>query len=357
MEVVSTRSPGHSQRPEQRLHRMCISMITHPRSDETRSRAEALDLAHRPRGDPGLDPVDPTTMAAPTCRTSRTSAPTFSRWRWTRPRRKLFDRTRGKGVQSPHKWRNTGSAAGRPRYLRAGEVRRAHHRRHGRDRARRAAAGAADRRPRRPQPHVLLLSRAGFADGPSAGHAARPVRRVQLALPDRLPRRAGRADEVRRSRARGGLRPARRRAGRHHRCGLPFRTSGCPGKFAEDISACDRPYGDSPPSDIASYPFQPERKDIRRSASSWISRTAWCNNAVRAASAAIWRSDTTGGYSGQRPAGQRALRAGLPGRPCGLPSAARPHSGRRDSRPARSRLEWTPVHSTTVQTRARRLAL
>ncbi|MGK2926918.1 MAG: hypothetical protein ACSLE2_14995, partial [Lysobacterales bacterium] len=46
--------------------------------------------------------------------------------------------------------------------------------------------------------------------------------------------------------------------------GLPFRTSGCPGKFAEDISACDRPYGDSPPSDIASFPFQPEGKDIKK---------------------------------------------------------------------------------------------
>ena len=46
--------------------------------------------------------------------------------------------------------------------------------------------------------------------------------------------------------------------------GIAFRTSGCPGKFAEDISACDRPYGDSPPSDIASYPFQPEAVDIRK---------------------------------------------------------------------------------------------
>jgi biotin synthase len=46
--------------------------------------------------------------------------------------------------------------------------------------------------------------------------------------------------------------------------GLPFRTSGCPGKFQDDISACDRPYGDSPPSDIASFPFQPDKKDIKK---------------------------------------------------------------------------------------------
>jgi len=46
--------------------------------------------------------------------------------------------------------------------------------------------------------------------------------------------------------------------------GIAFRTSGCPGKFQEDISACDRPYGDSPPSNIASYPFQPNKKDLRK---------------------------------------------------------------------------------------------
>jgi len=46
--------------------------------------------------------------------------------------------------------------------------------------------------------------------------------------------------------------------------GIAFRTSGCPGKFADDISACDRPYGDSPPSDIASYPFAPGPVDLRK---------------------------------------------------------------------------------------------
>jgi biotin synthase len=45
--------------------------------------------------------------------------------------------------------------------------------------------------------------------------------------------------------------------------GIAFRTSGCPGKVREDVSACDRPYGDSPPSNIASYPFQPDAADLR----------------------------------------------------------------------------------------------
>ncbi len=46
--------------------------------------------------------------------------------------------------------------------------------------------------------------------------------------------------------------------------GTAFRTSGCPGRIAPDISACDRPFGDSPPSDIASYPFAPRPVDLRR---------------------------------------------------------------------------------------------
>jgi biotin synthase-related radical SAM superfamily protein len=44
--------------------------------------------------------------------------------------------------------------------------------------------------------------------------------------------------------------------------GKPFRTSGCPGKESEDISACNRPYGDSTPGDILSFPFAPEPPDI-----------------------------------------------------------------------------------------------
>jgi biotin synthase len=43
--------------------------------------------------------------------------------------------------------------------------------------------------------------------------------------------------------------------------GKPFRTSGCPGEH-NDISACNRPYGDSSPSDILSYPFAPETPDV-----------------------------------------------------------------------------------------------
>lgn len=44
--------------------------------------------------------------------------------------------------------------------------------------------------------------------------------------------------------------------------GKPFQTSGCPGKDDEEVSACNRPYGDSSPSDILSFPFALNRRDV-----------------------------------------------------------------------------------------------
>ncbi|WP_006787875.1 radical SAM protein [Thiorhodospira sibirica] len=44
--------------------------------------------------------------------------------------------------------------------------------------------------------------------------------------------------------------------------GTPFRTSGCPGKENEAISVCNRPYGDSTPTDIRSFPFALNAHDL-----------------------------------------------------------------------------------------------
>jgi biotin synthase len=46
--------------------------------------------------------------------------------------------------------------------------------------------------------------------------------------------------------------------------GRPFQTSGCPGNGDAQISACNRPFGDSTPSDIRSFPFALEKKDVRQ---------------------------------------------------------------------------------------------
>jgi len=45
--------------------------------------------------------------------------------------------------------------------------------------------------------------------------------------------------------------------------GKPFQTSGCPGKDDEEVSACNRPYGDSSPTDILSFPFALNGTDVR----------------------------------------------------------------------------------------------
>jgi len=44
--------------------------------------------------------------------------------------------------------------------------------------------------------------------------------------------------------------------------GQPFRTSGCPGRTDDTVSACNRPYGDSSPADIFSFPFALNEKDV-----------------------------------------------------------------------------------------------
>jgi biotin synthase len=46
--------------------------------------------------------------------------------------------------------------------------------------------------------------------------------------------------------------------------GKPFQTSGCPGTDDEQVSACNRPYGDSTPSDILSFPFALARRDVAK---------------------------------------------------------------------------------------------
>jgi lipoyl synthase len=45
--------------------------------------------------------------------------------------------------------------------------------------------------------------------------------------------------------------------------GKPFRTSGCPGKEDDQVSACNRPFGDSPPADVLSFPFALAREDVQ----------------------------------------------------------------------------------------------
>jgi biotin synthase len=249
------------------FHRMCISMITHPRSDA--DTVAVLDAWTR-RIDPGAIPVsilsNPTTMErADVVRLKDLGAEIFT-VAFDAATPAIFERTRGKGVQSPHKWEKYWEIL-----LAARDV-----------------FG-----PRRFGAHVII------GMGETEAEALALVQRIvdlgghshlfcffpeRGSLMDHLP--ATPRDQWRRVQlARylidyAGARVERMRfdeqgrvvdygvpAGELDRIvreGVAFRTSGCPGKFRDDVSACDRPYGDSPPSDIASYPFQPNARDLKR---------------------------------------------------------------------------------------------
>ncbi len=259
---IVARDPANSP-----FHRMCISMITHPRSDED---TVSVLRAWTRRIDPAAIPVsilsNPTTMAREdVVRLKDLGADIFT-VALDAATPEIFDRTRGKGVQSPHKW---------SRYW---EVLM-----HARD-----VFG-----PRKFGAHIII------GMGETEREALELVQKLvdlgghshmfcffpeKGSLMDHLP--ATPRDQWRRVQlARylidyAGVRVEQMRFGDDGRvldyglpraeldavidAGIAFRTSGCPGKFRDDVSACDRPYGDSPPSNIASYPFQPGRSDLRR---------------------------------------------------------------------------------------------
>jgi lipoyl synthase len=249
------------------FHRMCISMITHPRSDAD---SVAVLRTWTARIDPGTIPVsilsNPTTMIRDDVVRLRELGADIFTVALDAATPALFDRTRGKGVQSPHKWQKYWEIL-----LAAREV-----------------FG-----PQKFGAHIII------GMGETEFEALRLVQQlVDLgahshlfcffpengSLMDHLP--ATPRDQWRRVQlARylidyAGVRLEQMRFDAHGRVvdfGLPgaelaaviddgvaFRTSGCPGKYREDVSACDRPYGDSPASDIASFPFQPNRTDLRR---------------------------------------------------------------------------------------------
>ncbi|HLF30179.1 MAG TPA: radical SAM protein [Xanthomonadales bacterium] len=249
------------------FHRMCISMITHPRSDD-----DTVSVLKKwtARIDPDTIPVsilsNPTTMQREDVQLLRDLGADIFTVALDAATPELFDRTRGKGVESPHKWSKYWEILMDARDIFGAEKFGAH-----------IIVGMGETEHDVLQLVQQLVDLGGhshmFCFFPEKG-----------SLMDHLP--ATPRDQWRRVQLGRylldycGARVEHMRFDEHGRVidfslpaqeldaiidqGLAFRTSGCPGKFQEDISACDRPYGDSPPSDIASYPFQPEPKDIRR---------------------------------------------------------------------------------------------
>ncbi len=247
------------------FHRMCISMITHPRSDDD---TVAVLKKWTSRIDPDAIPVsilsNPTTMKRQDVRNLRDLGADIFTVALDAATPELFDRTRGKGVQSPHKWKKYWEVLDDARDIFGPKKFGAH-----------IIVGMGET-----EYEVLqLVQRLVDMGGHSHMFCFFPE---QGSLMDHLP--ATPRDQWRRVQLARylidyrGVRTDQMSFDEHGRvsdfgisapeldriidAGIAFRTSGCPGKFQDDISACDRPYGDSPPSNIASFPFQPNKKDL-----------------------------------------------------------------------------------------------
>ena len=249
------------------FHRMCISMITHPKSDEDTKTVLKTWTEHV---DPDAIPIsilsNPTTMTRQDVTDLRDMGSDIFTVAIDAATPELFDRTRGKGVQSPHSWKKYWEILLEAKDIFGPKKFGAH-----------IIVGMGET-----EAEVLhLVQELVDMGGHSHMFCFYPE---QGSLMDHLP--ATPKDQWRRVQlARYLIDYCNVRVdhmkfdseGRVSDFGLPaaeldmiidtgiaFRTSGCPGKFADDISACDRPYGDSPPSDISSYPFQPGPADLRR---------------------------------------------------------------------------------------------
>lgn len=249
------------------FHRMCISMITHPNSD-----ADTITVLKQwtDRIDPATIPVsilsNPTTMTRSDVARLRDLGADIFTVALDAVTPQIFDRTRGKGVQSPHSWTKYWEVLEDARDIFGKEKFGAH-----------LIVGMGETEAETLHLVQRLVDMGGhshmFCFFPEKGSLmdhlpATPRdqwRRVQLAR-YLIDYRGVRVEHMRFD-----------SEGRVSDFGLPkaeldliidqglaFRTSGCPGKFRDDLSACDRPYGDSPPSNIASYPFAPAAADLRK---------------------------------------------------------------------------------------------
>jgi biotin synthase len=249
------------------FHRMCISMITHPRSDAD---TVAVLKQWTDRIDPSTIPVsilsNPMTMTREDVSRLRELGADIFTVALDAATPEIFDRTRGKGVQSPHTWAKYWEILMDARDIFGPQKFGAH-----------IIVGMGETE----HEALTLVQRLVDLGGHSHMFCFFPEKG---SLMDHLP--ATPRDQWRRVQLARylidyrGVRVEHMSfdgAGRVVNFGIPqsgldaiidegiaFRTSGCPGKFRDDVSACDRPYGDSPPSNVASYPFQPGRSDLRK---------------------------------------------------------------------------------------------
>ncbi len=248
------------------LERMCISMITHPRAQR-----DTVEILRRWKREPRLDSVPVSILCNPSTmdRADLEELADAGAERFTvaldAVTEPIFETTRGRGVRGPNRWDKYWEI-----YQQAFEV-------FGRDKVGVhliCGMGETERQMVETMARARALGEYGclqlFAFNPEEGSAMDEVervplgqfRRVQLAryLLDKDLVGLDDLDFNHRGQIVGfGL------AGRRLRgivaLGTPFRTSGCPGREC-DVSACNRPFGDGPPTDFSSFPFPPSDWDL-----------------------------------------------------------------------------------------------
>ena len=249
-----------TQRHKDRLHRICISMVTHPRALE-----DTLVLTHRFSEAVGL-PVsilmNPTSLKSGDIGKLKRGGAQMAAVALDLANEELFDQHRGKGVGGPHRFNHywdflTAAAeifgknkAGCHLIVGLGETEKEmiHRIQQVRD------LGA----------RTHLFSFYPEKESQLAGKAPCPVdqfRRVQLArflIDSDLSRADQMVFDDKGRVVSYGLKD--REVETWINSGRPFMTSGCPGGEME--SACNRPYGDGPPRDIRSFPFPLSHEDI-----------------------------------------------------------------------------------------------
>ena len=245
------------------FQRMCISMITHPESDR-----DTMTLLKRWTAAVPHVPVsilsNPTTMEKADLVALRDAGADIFTIALDAVTPEIFDRTRGKAVDSPHKWAKYWQALEWAAEVFGPEKFGAH-----------LICGMGETEQEMLEVAQKITDMGGhnhmFAFFPERGSLMEdwaPVpkdqwRRVQLArfiidyagghIRDMRFDADGRVVDFGMSEADLASLIA---------SGKPFQTSGCPGKDDEEISACNRPYGDSSPSDIRSFPFALNRRDV-----------------------------------------------------------------------------------------------
>lgn len=246
-----------------RFERMCISMITHPESN-----GDTFVLLEKWARELPRVPVsilsNPTTLEKADLERMRMLGADIFTVALDAVTPEIFERTRGKGVDSPHRyekyWRTLGWAAevfgpekfGAHLICGLGETERE------------ILEVAQEIRDLGGHNHMFAFfpERGSLMeDWPAVDRGQ--WRRVQLArflIDYRARRVAGmRFDEAGRVVDFG---VERDELDAIIASGKPFRTSGCPGRNDPEVSACNRPYGDSSPTDILSFPFAPAKRDI-----------------------------------------------------------------------------------------------